>query len=131
MDDDARRLVDHEQVLVLERDPERHLLVLQDAWRCLRNRQLELLAALEAVALRPRRAVDERRTLREQALGRGTGSNLRQRREEAVQPLARGLGGNGETKRSQRERVSPTSSARKRIVTPTTMKLSARLNAGQ
>jgi hypothetical protein len=83
------------------------------------------------VALRPRLAVDERGALAQQPLGRGTRADLRERGQEAIEPLTRGLGGDGNPQLCQRDRVSPISSARKRIKTPTTMKLSARLNAGQ
>ena len=128
MDDDAGRLVDDEHVLVLPGDPERHLLALELVRDRLGHGQLELLAALEPVRLRPPLAVDDRRALLQQPLGRGARADLRQRGEEAIEPLARGLGGDGD---SQRGRVSPISSATNRIATPTTMKLSARLKAGQ
>ena len=92
------------------------------------HRQLELLAAFEPVRLRPPLAVHERGALLQQPLGRRARADLGQRGEEAIEPLARGLGGDGDF---QRGRVSPMSSATNRIATPTTMKLSARLNAGQ
>src|SRR6478672_7278681 len=126
MDDDARRLVDDQDVLVLPGDTERHVLVLQLMGNGLRDGQLELLAAFEPVRLRPPLAVDDRRAFLHQPLGRGTGADLGQRREEAIEPLARGLGGNGDS-----QRVSPLSNARNRIATPPSMKLSARLKAGQ
>ena len=77
-------------------------------------------------------AVHERRACLEQPLGRRARADLRQRGEEAVEPLARGLVRDD-------DRCSPVSVARvvaeksatSRIATPTTMKLSARLNAGQ
>ena len=128
VDDDAGRLVHDEHVLVLPRDPERHLLPLELCRDPLGHGQLELLPALEPVRLGTALAVDDRRALLQQPLGRGARTDLRQRGEEAIQPLARGLGGNGD---SQRGRVSPISSATNRIATPTTMKLSARLKAGQ
>ena len=67
MDDDACRLVDHEQVLVLPDDVEVHLL--RDEW-CGVGRELDddLLPALEPVALGPRLAVDEDGALGDQPL---------------------------------------------------------------
>ena len=84
MDDDPGGLVDHEQVLVLERDPERELLGLER--RRLGGRRLEaqLLPAREPVALRPGRSVDQRDALGEQALGGCARPDLRQRREVAI-----------------------------------------------
>jgi hypothetical protein len=128
MDDDAGRLVHDQEMFVLPGNLERHVFALEPGRRGLRNRQLELLAALEPVRLRPPLPVHDRGALLEQPLGRGARADLGQRGEEAIEPLARGLGGNGD---SQRGRVSPISSATNRIATPTTMKLSARLKAGQ
>jgi hypothetical protein len=124
-------LVDHEHVLVLPGDAERDLLARQRSGADVGNRQLELLAALEPVGLRPALAVDDRPAVLQQSLGRGARADLRQRGEEAIKPLARGLGGDGDPTRGQRGLVSPISSAANRIATPTTMKLSARLKAGQ
>jgi hypothetical protein len=128
VDDDPRGLVHDEQVLVLVCDPERHLLALQLARRGLRDHKLDLLASLEPMALHPPLPVDDRRPFLQQPLGGSARAHLGQRGQEAVEPLARGLGGDGD---DQRDRVSPISSARKRIATPITMKLSARLKAGQ
>src|SRR3954469_23054300 len=126
MDDDARRLVHHQDVLVLPDDLERHVLALEPDRRRLGNRQLELLAALEPVRLGLPLPVDERRALLQQPLGRPARADLGPRGDEAVEPLARGLGWDPDS-----QRVSPISSATNRIATPTTMKLSARLKAGQ
>ena len=76
MDDDAGGLVDDEQVVVLVRDRERDLIVLE---RRLDRVGLELdrLAAREAVALRARGAVYPDAALSEQPRGRRTGADLR------------------------------------------------------
>jgi hypothetical protein len=71
MDDQPGRLVDDEQVLVLPRDPQLHLLRHELGGPALGRVQLELLAAGEAEALRACRAVDEHAALREQALRLG------------------------------------------------------------
>src|SRR6185437_12274940 len=125
VDDDAGRLVDDEHVLVLVRDPERHVLVLQRRRR-LRHGQLDLLPAFEPVALGAPFAVDDHAALVQQPLGCRAGPNLGQGSEEAVEPLTGGL-----VRDCELQRVSPSSSVTKRIATPTTMKLSARLKAGQ
>ena len=128
MDDDPGRLVDHEQVLVLVGDPEGQLLRLE-ALRCLERLEGHFLAAFEPVALGAGRAVHEHAFLRQQALRGRPRAHLRQRGEEPVEPLARSFGWNAGLR--QALRVSPTTSARKRIATPITMNESARLNAGQ
>jgi hypothetical protein len=87
MDDDPRGLVDDEQVLVLERDPERKLLGLERRWRGRRRLEAQLLPAREPVALRPRLAVDEGRALREQSLSRRPRADLRERAQIAIEPL--------------------------------------------
>ena len=73
------------------------------------GRELDLLAALEPVALRPRAAVDERARL-DRALGRAARAE-RASREEAVEPLARRLGRNDEhgplTERAATSSVPP------------------------
>src|SRR5262249_8379318 len=124
--DNAGGLVDHEQVLVLVRHPQRHVLALEGRRGPLRHAELRLPPAHEAVALGPSPPVDERRAVLDQPLGRRTGAHLRQRGEEAVEPLARGL-----VRDCELQRLSPSSSVTNRIATPTTMKLSARLKAGQ
>ena len=61
-------------------------------------------------------------------------ADLRQPGEEAVEPLARGLVRDGEPRQrsaTRRGSRSARTSAARRIATPITMKLSARLNAGQ
>jgi len=118
-------------VLVLVGELERQLLALQGLRYDFRNRDLDLLAALEPVALHARLAVHLRSALLQQALRGRAGTDLGQRGEEAVEPLARRLGRDGDAEVGQRERVSPSSRATNRIATPTTMKLSARLKAGQ
>ena len=68
MHHDARRLVDDEQVLVLVRDPERHVLRLHLDLRPLPNHDGQLLAAGDTVALRARQPVDSDRSVGEQPL---------------------------------------------------------------
>ena len=117
-------------MVVLVRDPQREILGLKLGLDALRHLELQLLPAFEAVALRPVRSVDERRAFLDEPLGRRARADLRQRGEEAIEPLARRLCGNDDLD-AYRCRVSPSKSATNRIPTPTTMKLSARLNAGQ
>ena len=100
---------------------------------CGRRLDRDLLPAEELVALGALFPVDEHGTGHEEPLGRSARAHLRQSGEVAVEPLARGprrddeplqrLGARG----SRSERTS----AARRIPTPITMKLSARLNAGQ
>ena len=129
--DDPRRLVDHEQVLVLVGDPQRNVLANDLAARRLRKLELELFPALQPAALGSALAVQRRRPAFDQALGRAAGADLRQSGEKPVEPLAGGLGGDDEPQKRGRREVSPSSSARNRIPTPITMKESARLKAGQ
>jgi hypothetical protein len=70
VDDDARGLVDDEKVLVLERHPERHVLGLELGDFDLGRLELDLLSALEAVALRAHGAVHADSTMGEQSLRR-------------------------------------------------------------
>ena len=69
MDDEAGRLVDDEEVLVLVDDVERDRL--GDELPGLGQRDVELLPALEPEALRPGLPVDEDVARRDEALGRG------------------------------------------------------------
>jgi hypothetical protein len=132
--DDPGRLVDDEQVLVLVGDPERNVFADDSLVRPLRQLELELLTAGEAVALAPRLAVDDCRPGLDQPLCGRARTYLRQRSEEPVEPLARDLSRDDQlARRQERDRrdVSPIRSARNRIATPITMKESARLKAGQ
>jgi hypothetical protein len=90
---------------------------------------LQQLAARKPVALRPRLAVHLHRAIGQQSLGFGTGCDLRQRCDEPIEPLAGSLGRYAQTDRQRR--ASPSRIAAKRMPTPTTMKVSARLKAGQ
>jgi hypothetical protein len=128
MDDHSRRLVDDEQMLVLVRDPQLAPLRLQGDALPLPGIDLQQLSAREPVALRARFAVHPYRAGPEQALGLGARGDLRQRGKEPVEPLA---GSFGRNQNVYRERVSPSRIAAKRMPTPTTMKVSARLKAGQ
>ena len=91
MDDEARGLVDHEQVLVLVRHGELHRLRLEARARRRRRLELELLAARELVALRARASVDEDAALAQQPLGHRPRADLRQAGEELVEAPAGGL----------------------------------------
>jgi len=128
MDDDSGGLVDDEQMLVLVRDPQLACLRLQGDLLLLCGIDLEPLPAHESVALRPRLAVDPYRAVCEQALGLGARGYLRQLRKEPVEPLA---GSFARNKNVYRDRASPSRIAAKRMPTPTTMNVSARLKAGQ
>ena len=96
MHDDARRLVDDEQVLVLVGDAQVELLGLEARRAPLRQLEVEL-------APRPPAggssicgcAVDEDAPLGEQPLGGRARADLFERGEEAVEPLARRLGRDG------------------------------------
>ena len=130
--DDARRLVDHEEVLVGvgEREPR------AEPVGCLRlsgRLDLDLLPTDEPVALPARLPVHEHGSGREQSLRGGTRSDVGQTRQVAVEPLARGLRLDDEP--FQRLEAPGSRSARtsaaSRIPTPITMELSARLKAGQ
>ncbi len=132
MDDHARGLVDDEEMLVRVRD--RELGQRHGRLRGGRRRRLDLdlLPTRELVALAARLPVHEHGAHLEQPLGRGAGSHVRQPREVAVEPLAGGLRRDDEPlqrlglgSRSARTRAAS------RIPTPITMKLSARLKAGQ
>jgi hypothetical protein len=96
MDDDAGRLVDHEDVVVLPGDLERHLLALQYGGRAFGNRQLQLLAALEPVRLCPPLPVHDSGALLQQPLRSGARADLGQRGEETIEPLARSPGGDND-----------------------------------
>ena len=91
VDDDARRLVHDEEMLVLVGDAELDVLLLDPRLRLRRKLDVELLPALEPVALRPRTAVHLDVPALEQLLGRRARANLGQLGEEAVEPRARGL----------------------------------------
>ena len=129
MDDHSRGLVHHEQVFVLVGNAEvarlrlkRHVLLLRDV-------HLQQLPALDPVAFRARAAVDPHYSGRQQTLGLGARGDFGQRGDKPVEPFAGSLGRNAEAY-SQR-RASPSRIAANRMPTPTTMKVSARLKAGQ
>jgi hypothetical protein len=129
--DEAGRLVDHEQVLVLQHDL--RLRRRRNDGRGHGFRELDLLAACEPVALRACDTVDERPRL-DRPLRRAARAQLR--REESVEPLARRRLGDlhraatSSVRRGFFGARSAATRAASRIATPTTMKLSARLNAG-
>ena len=69
VDDDAGRLVDDEEILVLVHDAQRHLLRHEGGALAFGKLDLQPLSALEAVTLRPPHAVDERLALTDEAFG--------------------------------------------------------------
>ena len=133
MDDEPGRLVDDEQVVVLVGDPylgRRRSVGLPEGAAL----DADLLPARQPVALGTRLAVDEHRPGGQQPFGGGPGADAGQRRDEAVEPLARGRSQErraGSSPRGRRGARSAATSAPRRMATPITMKLSARLNAGQ
>ena len=91
MHDDAGRLVDDEEVLVLPGDRDRRLFR-DELRRGLHGRfELELFTASQPVTLRPRGSVDEHTAVGKQAPGSAARSDLGLPREKAVEPLAGGL----------------------------------------
>ena len=136
VDDEPGRLVDDEQVLVLVGDPEVERLGRSSAGSAIAARiELDLLPAAQPVALRPRgRRRRARAPAREQALGGGARADLGQLGDEAVEPRRPPPTQERELRRRHAGAAAPRSaatSAPSRIATPITMKLSARLNAGQ
>ena len=89
MGDDACRLVDDEEMLVLVRDAQVHRLADDICGRGGRRLELDLLAAGEPVALRLRSSVDADVPRGEEPLGGRTRADLGQSGEKAVEPLAR------------------------------------------
>ena len=116
MDDEARRLVHDEQVLVLVRNRELDRFRDEAARPRRRRLELELLAACEPVALRPRPSVDEHAAALEQPFGDGAGPDLRKQREKAVEPRPAGVLRDGQSRhgraatgaaRARRRRARP------------------------
>jgi hypothetical protein len=105
MDDNARGLVDDEQVLVLVRDAEVDA-GRPDALAALRLLERDLVPLLDAVALRPGSAVDGDTAGVEQPLGIRARTKLLEAGEEAVEPRARGLSADADAddRRSARRR---------------------------
>jgi len=110
MDNEARRLVDDEEVLVLVRDAKRRCLLDRgpDDNLPLGHREGDLLAFLYAVALRAAFPVDrDRSAFVEEPLCVRARAELLERREEAVQPRAGGVSGDADAgdRRSTRRRA--------------------------
>jgi hypothetical protein len=88
VDDDARRLVHHEEMLVLPGDAKIELFRLKLARAALWNIERELLPWIQTMALRPRRAVYEHAAFLDEPLRRRARADLLEEREEAIEPLA-------------------------------------------
>ncbi len=88
VDDDAGRLVDHDEVLVFVGDRQVDLLRRDPGRLRSRQRELQLLPTRESVALRSRAAVDEDGALREKPLRERARADRREVREVPVQPRA-------------------------------------------
>ena len=133
MHDDTGRLVDDEEMLVLVRD-RRARAARRRAPRQPAGGSIAISSPPASLWLLPRDCpVDEHGTRFEQPLGRAARADLRQPGEIAVEPLARGLRRDDEPlqRLGTRGSRSARTSAARRMPTPITMKLSARLNAGQ
>jgi hypothetical protein len=130
MHDQPGGLVDDEEVLVLPRDPELVVLTCGRLVMCDRSLELDLLPTREAVALRARGAIDYDCARSEQPLRLAARADLGQRGDEAVKPLSGGVCRDA-CADGQVRRAPPNMIAAKRIATPTTMNVSARLKAGQ
>jgi hypothetical protein len=132
MDDQPGRLVDDQQVLVLVGDAQVKLFGLERRLFPRRRVDLELLATRQAVTLSSRLTVDSNGTCTDQTLGGRARADLGQRCEVAVEPLARRLDRNLLLARGYRFSCRPGAiSVPSSTATPTTMNVSARLNAGQ
>jgi hypothetical protein len=133
MDDDARGLVHDEEVLVCERHRELGQGDVGSLSSLLRRLDRDLLPTRKLVALASRPAVHEDGAGLEQPLGRSPRAHLGQAGEVAIETLPGGLGRNDEPVQCFADCGSRSArrSAASRIPTPITMKLSARLNAGQ
>ena len=92
VNDDASRLVDDEQVLVLPDNPQVEILGLESAGLTLGRLELDRLSSSEPVALRAPRTVDQDLARVEQPFGGRARANVVESREEAVEPLAGRLG---------------------------------------
>jgi hypothetical protein len=105
MDDDAGRLVDDEQVLVLVGDAEVDAGG-PDPLPAFRRLEDDLVALLDAVALRPGSATDGDAARIEQPFGVRARTELLEVGEEAVEPRARGLSADADAgdRRSARRR---------------------------
>jgi hypothetical protein len=95
---DARRLIDHEQMLVLVRNSETDVLCLERRRRR-RRLELDLLPAYEPDALLGSGAVDEHGAASQYALRCRARADLGQAGEEAVEPEPGGLARDGSSRR--------------------------------
>ncbi len=135
--DDAWGLVHDEEVLVGVGDRELGRLDVRLRLGRHRRLDLELFPAGELVALSASPPVHEHGAGRQKPLGGGARPDVRQPGEIAVEPRSRGMRRDEPLQpwspqcRDARGSRSARTSAASRIPTPITMKLSARLNAGQ
>jgi hypothetical protein len=98
MRDHSGRLLDHQQMLVLVRNPETDVLCLEGSWSR-RRLELDFLTTRQPDALLGGSAVDEHRAARQYALGCCTRADLGQAGEEAVEPEPGGLARDGSSRR--------------------------------
>src|SRR5439155_9855860 len=105
------RLVDDQEMVVLEGDAKLHGLLLE---RSGRRRWLErdLLPTPEAMAFRAGMPIDQDSALGHEPLGRGPGAHLLEAGEEAVETLRGGFGGNADA--DQERTASPAARRRGR-----------------
>jgi hypothetical protein len=97
VNDEPRRLVDDQEMLVLVGDAELSLLGFESAFGFDGWLDLEQLAPLEPVTLRSLRAVDPDRARCNETLRASSRADLRQRRDEPVEPLPGRLAGNADS----------------------------------
>ena len=95
MDDDTRRLIDDEEVVVLVRDPQGGRRVF-DRLRTLGQLERDLLPGLQAVALRAAFAVDRDGLRGQEPFGVRARAELVEGGEEAVEPRAGGVSGDAD-----------------------------------
>jgi len=136
VNDEPSRLVDHQDVLVLVRESELAPFGLLCIWCSRGDGDREFLARAQAVALRATPPVDEHGAGSKQPLRRGTRADFGLLSEEAVDPRAGSIARDAKTerqgaRRGRRGSRSTAIRAPSRTTTPTTMNVSARLNAGQ
>ena len=139
MDHHPGRLVHHEQAVVLVGDRQVLLLRLERRRLPFAHVDRDELAAGETVALRANGPVDQHPRRRDQALGLGSRADRLGFGEKPIEPLAHRGGRHGELEHQgatrdagpEQGQRSPKMKTASRMITPTVMKTSPRLKAGQ